>query len=195
MAQSPDSNRLAHGHDVYAHNCSGCHGDNADGKGLADAALRPRAIDLHVERFSEAHLATVLWDGVYGSAMPAWRQLEKSDLEDVTTYVRSLEAQAASPTMSPDQQTAAATVYAANCVSCHGAAGRGDGPAAGALKPSPVNFQVRQPSTERARTVLNDGISGSAMPAWKSRLTQQEIESLIPYIQRMYGEPMEVTHP
>ena len=194
-AQSPDPNRLTHGRNVYAHNCSGCHGDNADGKGPAGAALRPQAIDLHMERFSEAHLATVLWDGVPGSAMPAWRQLEKSDLEDVTTYVRSLEAKTATPIMSPDQQATAAKVYAANCVSCHGATGRGDGPAAGALKPSPVNFQVRQPSTERARIVLNDGISGSAMPAWKSRLTQQEIENLVPYIQSIYGKPMEMPQP
>ena len=64
--------------------------------------------------------------------------------------------------------------------------GHGDGPAAGALKPSPVNFRVRQPSSERAWLVLNDGIPGTAMPAWKNRLTQNQIRLLVPFIQNMY---------
>jgi mono/diheme cytochrome c family protein len=62
------------------------------------------------------------------------------------------------------------------------------GPAAGALKPSPVNFHVRQPSQKRAWTVLNDGTSGSAMPAWKNTLTPEQIRLLIPYVQQMYDK-------
>ncbi len=187
MAQSPDSNRLTHGGEVFAHNCSGCHGANADGLGLAASALLPKPINLHAEHFSDQHLATVLWDGVYGSSMPAWRQLEKTDLEDVTSYVQSLQAQAVHPQMSPAVAASAKTIYAANCVSCHGATGQGNGPAAGALKPSPVNFHVRQPTTERAWTVLRDGVPGSAMPSWKSNLTEDQRRLLIPYIQQMYG--------
>ena len=194
-AQSPDSNRLAHGLDVYQHNCSGCHGTNADGQGSAAAALRPRAIDLHLEHFSDAHLATVLWDGVSGSAMPPWRQLEKNDLNDVASYVQSLESPATNVTMQPAEFAAAQTIYTANCVSCHGANGRGDGPAAGALQPSPVNFSVRQPSQQRAWTVLNEGVSGSSMPAWKNTLAPDQIKLLIPYVQQMYGNDKELLHP
>jgi cbb3-type cytochrome oxidase cytochrome c subunit len=186
-AQSPDPNRLAHGREVFAHNCSGCHGANADGLGLAASALLPKPINLHAEHFSDQHLATVLWDGVYGSSMPAWRQLEKTDLEDVTSYVQSLQAQAVHLQMPPADAAAAQTVYAANCVSCHGATGRGNGPAAGALKPSPVNFHVRQPTTERAWTVLREGVPGSAMPSWKTNLSEDQRRLLIPYIQQMYG--------
>jgi mono/diheme cytochrome c family protein len=119
--------------------------------------------------------------------MPAWRQLEKTDLEDVTSYVQLLQAQAVHLQMSPVDAAAAKTIYAANCVSCHGTTGQGNGPAAGALKPSPVNFHVRQPTTERAWTVLRDGVPGSAMPSWKSNLTEDERRLLIPYIQQMYG--------
>src|ERR1700692_2285558 len=69
----------------------------------------------------DAHLATILWDGVYGSAMPPWRQLDKSDLAALTAYVRSLEAQMMTPvSMSSEELDAASKLFAANCVSCHG---------------------------------------------------------------------------
>ena len=60
---------------------------------------------------------------------------------------------------------------------------------------SPVNFHVRQPSQRRAWTVLNDGISGSAMPAWKNTLTPGQIRLLIPYVQQMYGKEEDGSHP
>jgi cytochrome c oxidase cbb3-type subunit I/II len=195
FAQSSDEDRLTHGKDIYAHNCSGCHGVNADGQGLAATVMHPRPIDLHCEHSSDAHLATVLWDGVSGSAMPAWRQLDKTDLEDVASYVQSIQEPVTSQSMTAAEFAAADRIYSANCVSCHGAGGRGDGPAAGALKPSPVNFHVRQPSQKRAWTVLNDGISGSAMPAWKNTLTPGQIRLLIPYVQQMYSKEEGWSHP
>ena len=195
QAQSPDPNRLAHGMTVYQHNCSGCHGLNADGMGFAAAGLSPKPVNLHQEHFSDAHLATVLWDGVYGSSMPAWRQLEKHDLEDVTTYIQALQAPELHVALTPGDAASAGEVYAAHCVSCHGADGRGNGSAAGALKPTPVNFHVRQPTAQRAWTALNEGIPGSAMPAWKTVLTADQIKKLIPYIQQMYGQNAQVSQP
>ncbi len=180
---------------MYQHNCSGCHGDNADGIGIAAAGLLPKPVNLHLEHFSNAHLATVLWDGVYGSSMPAWRQLEKNDLEDVATYMQALQAPQLQVALSPADSTGAAQIYTANCVSCHGPNGQGNGPAAGALKPSPVNFHVRQPTTQRAWTALNEGIPGSAMPAWKAVLTPDQIRQLIPYVQPMYGHNQEAPTP
>jgi cytochrome c oxidase cbb3-type subunit I/II len=195
MSQSPDSNRFAQGMSIYQHNCIGCHGANADGVGIAAAGLQPRPANLHEEHFSDAHLATVLWDGVYGSSMPSWRQLEKHDLEDVTAYVQALQAPELHAVLSPTDSTKAGEIYAAHCVSCHGPDGGGNGPASGALKPSPVNFHVRQPTTQRAWTALNDGIPGSAMPEWKTVLTSDQIKQLIPYVQQMYGQTRQVPQP
>ena len=182
-----DQALLQQGQAVYTHNCSGCHGTHADGVGIAAAALRPRPVNLHLEHFSDEHLATVLWDGVAGSSMPAWRQWDKRDLAALAAYVASLEHPVVPPTLSQSDSLTASQTYQAHCVSCHGADGEGNGPAAGALKPTPVNFHVRQPSSERARDVLNNGVPGTAMPAWKSQLTPQQIELLIPYVQQMYG--------
>jgi cytochrome c oxidase cbb3-type subunit I/II len=178
--------KVAYGRDIFQHNCTGCHGDNADGKGTARAGLLPVPVDLHQDHYSDAHLATILWDGVYGSAMPPWRQLDKSDLTALTAYVRSLEAQVTPVSMSSQALDVAAKLFAANCVSCHGEHGAGDGAAAGGIKPSPVNFHVRQPSPERAWTVLERGIPGSSMPAWKNRLTEDDRHLLVRYVQSLY---------
>ncbi|HVH87312.1 MAG TPA: c-type cytochrome, partial [Terriglobales bacterium] len=189
-SESFGPDRIAHGRVVFGHNCSGCHGSNADGNGIASTGLLPRPVNLRSEHFSDAHLATVLWDGVYGTAMPPWRQLDKEDLGDVAAYVRSLQSNAVTVSVSDLDRTAAQQIYEAHCVSCHGESGRGDGPAAGSLKPSPVNFHVRQPSPERAFTVIRDGVAGSSMPAWKTVLTDQQVKLLVPYVQQFYDKEL-----
>jgi cbb3-type cytochrome c oxidase subunit III len=165
----------------------------ASPNGIASTGLLPRPVNLRSEHFSDAHLATVLWDGVYGSAMPAWRQLDKEDLGDVAAYVRSLQSNEVTVSVSDRDRTAAQQIYEAHCVSCHGESGRGDGPAAGALKPSPVNLHVRQPSAERAFTVIHAGIPGSSMPAWKTVLTEDQIKLLVSHVQQFYDR--EITSP
>lgn len=184
--QIPEAAGLTHGESVFEHNCAGCHGSHGNDAGPGAAGLLRRPANLRMEHFSAAHLATVLWDGVYGSSMPAWRAWDKQDLIDVANFVRSIQAPAQSVSLAPADLAAAQQVYQANCVSCHGASGRGDGPAAGALKPSPINFHVRQPSSRRAWTALTDGIPGTSMPAWKNRLTQEQLKLLVPYVQQMY---------
>jgi mono/diheme cytochrome c family protein len=189
-SESSDPDRIAHGRVVFEHNCSGCHGLDANGNGIASPGLLPKPVNLRSEHFSAAHLATVLWDGVYGTAMPAWRQLDKEDLGDLAAYVRSLQSNEVTASMPDRDRTAAQQTYEAHCVSCHGERGRGDGSAAGALKPSPVNFHVRQPSTERAYTVIRDGIPGSSMPAWKTVLTEEQVKLLVPYVQQFYDKEL-----
>lgn len=176
----------AHGRDIFQHNCSGCHGTNADGNGIARPGLLPAAANLHLDHYSGAHLATILWDGIYGSAMPPWRQLDKSDLVEVTAYVESLEAQVTPVSLSAQELDAASKLFADNCVSCHGEHGAGDGAAAGGIKPSPVNFHVRQPSPERAWTVIEQGIPGSSMPAWKGKLSDGQRSLLARYVRSLY---------
>ena len=189
--QIPDAAGLAHGESVFEHNCAGCHGSHGNDAGPGAAGLLRRPANLRMEHFSAAHLATVIWDGVYGSSMPAWRAWDKQDLIDVANYVRSIQAPVQSVSLAPADLVAAEQIYQAHCVSCHGASGRGDGPAAGALKPSPVNFHVRQPSSRRAWTALTVGIPGTSMPAWKNRLTQEQLKLLVPYVQQMYEKESE----
>ena len=48
------------------------------------------------------------------------------------------DAGAAAPSTS--DRAAAAEIFSSRCAACHGADGRGNGPASGSLKPRPVNF-------------------------------------------------------
>jgi len=181
-----DGTQVQRGKDVFQHNCSGCHGVNADDHGIARPALLPAPANLFHHHYSDADLATILWDGVYGSAMPPWRQLDKADMAAATAYVQSLQAPVVAVSLSPKDLDAASKLFATNCVSCHGAQGDGNGPAAGGLKPSPVNFHVRQPTEDRASSVIAHGIPGSSMPGWQSKLSIEDRLLLAQYVLSLY---------
>jgi high-affinity iron transporter len=71
-----------------------------------------------------------------------------------------------------------AEVYAANCSSCHGAQGKGDGPAAIGLDPTPTNLsetaalEDQSPLDYYRRITI--GVVGTAMPSFENRLPAQD---------------------
>jgi cytochrome c oxidase subunit 2 len=75
-----------------------------------------------------------------------------------------------------------ATVYAANCVACHQANGKGVPGAFPALDGSKV---VAGPAGAQIELVLN-GKQGTAMPAWK-QLSDTEIAAVITYTRNSWG--------
>lgn len=74
--------------------------------------------------------------------------------------------------------------YATNCASCHGPTGRGDGPAAAGLRPPPADFSIHVPSHDNAalQSFVTNGVRGTAMPAWRDRLSDDEIRDLLHYL-------------
>jgi mono/diheme cytochrome c family protein len=63
-------------------------------------------------------------------------------------------------------------IFQTTCVSCHGTDGRGDGPAATGLNPSPRNFTSKEgwvngPKLTSIYETLQEGIKGSAMVAYQ----------------------------
>jgi len=76
-------------------------------------------------------------------------------------------------------------VYEQNCVSCHGAAGRGDGPLAASLKPRPADFRVHMAAGHtdgELFTWLSKGVPGTAMPAFQDQLSEADRWHVINYI-------------
>ncbi len=71
--------------------------------------------------------------------------------------------------------TAAKRVFDANCQGCHGpdGAGGGIGPQ---LHPNPALAGM---TDAQITTIIENGFPGTAMPAWKGRLTDQEIAGLV----------------
>jgi mono/diheme cytochrome c family protein len=83
-----------------------------------------------------------------------------------------------------------AQVYSANCASCHGPSGYGDGPAAQNLNPRPANLAwlSRMPMSRWDAfmywTVSEGGAPfGTAMPSFKTSLSSENRWAAIAYIQ------------
>jgi mono/diheme cytochrome c family protein len=98
---------------------------------------------------------------------------------------------AAPSTQEPTTLAQGKFLFAAKCASCHGDTGAGNGPAAGALAPSPTNFHLKKPTEERAWEVLENGVPGTAMPPWQSQLSADERHALVAFVRSLYGTPQE----
>lgn len=180
---------FARGSTLFAQNCAGCHGANGDGNGLAASGLSPKPTNLRQHRFSTQGLAHILWNGVAGSAMPAWRDLSATDLASLTIYVQTLHTTSVDVAQAPAPVLArGAVVYAGNCLSCHGAEGKGYGPVGMALLPRPANFTAIQPDTARVMQVLNEGIPGTSMPPWPG-LAPSDKQAVSAFVRTLFKFP------
>lgn len=81
-------------------------------------------------------------------------------------------------------------IYAANCSTCHGATGAGDGAAGKSLSPPPANLQLlaQMPMVQWDSfmywTISEGGAQfGSGMPGFKGALSDHERWAVIAYIQ------------
>src|SRR5437870_9908452 len=89
--------------------------------------------------------------------------------------------------------TAGKRVYVKWCAGCHGDSGAGDGLAAAHMLPRPRNFtgavyKIRTTASGQLPTdadlmrAIDDGLPGSAMPAWKGRLSDAERRDVAAYL-------------
>jgi len=86
--------------------------------------------------------------------------------------------------LGPDASTAGAVTFKTDCASCHGDTGRGDGVAAMDLNPRPANL-VELNSTASDDFLywrISTGVDGTAMPAWKGLLDEQQIWQVIAFL-------------
>lgn len=80
--------------------------------------------------------------------------------------------------------------YQANCFSCHGRQGQGDGPRAHFNIPRPRDFTSpdsrRQFDRTRLFASIQNGKRGTVMPAWDKVLTQQQIANVAEYVYQTF---------
>ena len=82
-------------------------------------------------------------------------------------------------------------LWVANCLRCHGAGARGDGPAAAALDQPPPDLTAphqQYHTDQQLYASIANGISGSAMPAFGDQLGANNVWNLINYLHTLQGQ-------
>ncbi len=93
-----------------------------------------------------------------------------------------------SPVAPTDRDVAAGrAIYQERCAPCHGPRGRGDGPAGVALDPKPADLLLHVPQHTDGELFyfIARGIPGSAMPAWRTALSETERWQVVAYLRSL----------
>ena len=197
---------------LYAENCAVCHGLSGEGIGATPPLNNPALLSMPYEdlyktiargRYQTAMPAWAIEDGGalsdyqidelvllilrgdWGATGDRVVNLGLAPLIPFTTEVDP--ALLAEIGNLPDGATlqTAVTLFAANCVSCHGADGLGTG-IAPALN-APV---VREKTAEEITRIITYGNTGTLMAGWSNILTPEDITALANLVQRWDEIPL-----
>ena len=181
----PNGEELSAGFTIYVDSCSACHGGDASGTTLAPALdseeLRIKALD---------ELYRIVSLGVPGTLMAGWENALSQD--EILTVLNTIlvwpeilnsgiefpQAAPASIPSSPEMIAAGSQLFNVACKTCHGLEGYGTRMAP-AL--NSASFLAGTPDAAVFQ-IISGGIPETLMPAWGSRLTETEIQSLAAYI-------------
>jgi mono/diheme cytochrome c family protein len=87
----------------------------------------------------------------------------------------------------PEASAAGARLFEANCESCHGKEGHGDGAAGQSLDPKPKNLAELQTivGDDYLFWRIHEGKSGTSMVSWKGILTDEQIWQIVSFIRTL----------
>jgi len=184
---------------LYMALCQRCHAAGGDGFGPIQPNLSgfPRAFAGNTDFFRHAEddrLLRSIENGIPGTSMPPYSRLmnrqDRNELLDllfsafIGTARHDKTERAPLPAMPAVSLPAndIDTLYSRHCLSCHGIAGTGTGPEYLQHLPRPRNLTNRPyfAAVDAAWIVrrIADGVPGSAMPAFRHKLSSAEIWSL-----------------
>jgi mono/diheme cytochrome c family protein len=82
---APEGGDPASGAAVFAQNCAGCHGNDAQG-----GAVGPTLVSAEMKAKEDDYYRQVITNGIAGTAMPVWGgRISSQDIEDVIAFLRS----------------------------------------------------------------------------------------------------------
>jgi mono/diheme cytochrome c family protein len=154
LASSPSLLEL--GRELYAKQCSACHGPRGEGDGPAAYLLYPKPRNLVLASYrlvstydrvpTDEDLFGTISRGMPGSAMPSWVHLPEESRWALVHFVKSLAAEplviaaatpddpehgvielAPEPAYTGEAKAEAAKLFVESCAPCHGLTGKGDG--------------------------------------------------------------------
>lgn len=182
------------GQSLWNSNCASCHGTDGEGNGPAAAYLSPPPVNLTQRQYSDGLLADILWNGVYASSMPAWRDHSLDHLAALAGWVKEMSVvELDSQVPSAAQLEQGELVYQANCTECHGDTGQGDGFAVSNLpiKIPPTDFTREKLTLAESMRVLRSGVAGTSMAPWGDRLDEGEMEAVSHYLRSLFRSQRE----
>lgn len=168
---------------IYHNYCSVCHGDRGDGRSRARGSLNPPPRDFTAAgELTRDAMVTITAHGKPGTAMVGWKtQLSSKEIDAVVDYIRqSFMIVALDPRLQRGK-----TVYAHNCVVCHGERGQGSThPVGGPVPPRDLASPQARAELSRDRMIasVTDGRPGTAMAAFSDRLPAQDVEAVVDYV-------------
>jgi mono/diheme cytochrome c family protein len=150
--------------------------------------LHPHPTKLSEHEYTLDRLSFALWNGVAGTAMPAWRDLPLQDLAALAEVVRGFHITQREPALPRDIVDLGGQVYTARCAQCHGEKGAGDGPAADQFPIAPSDFQTQRPSFDASLRALRDGVEATPMAPWTTQLSEAELSAVAYYVRGFFRQ-------
>lgn len=216
----------ARGAGLFAQHCATCHGTRGDGTGPTAAQLQHPPANFTIGSYelrttehealpTDVDLFRTITRGVHGTAMPPWFVLPESDRWALAVHLKSLSRQfsedEAPPPVDithPPAITEARIAHGhqlydtGGCASCHGATGRGDGPAATSLvyksgAPAyPRDMRVgrfhRGTQLGEIYMTLATGLDGTPMGSFASVLPADDLWDVAMYVHTLVPPVTEV---
>jgi high-affinity iron transporter len=126
-----------------------------------------------------------LWLGV------SLKEVDKNMIQRISLLVvcgLTLGLTASSGTAETGDPAKGKAIYERLCGVCHGAQGKGDGPAGQMMKPPAADLTGSKlkdkPDAELFQTIQNGRLT-TAMPAFKGQLSDQQIHDVVAYIRSL----------
>lgn len=203
---------LGHAMTVYAENCAVCHGMAGEGIGsnpaLDQPALRVTDFDALYKIIARGLYGTAMpaWSQEDGGPLSDYQLtqlvllIQQGDWAATQDRVVNLGLAPLIPfTVEPDPEVmanlaelpggevlaAGITVYAQECVACHGPDGAGT-----SLAPALNDPAVREKSVTELERAIRTGISGTLMAGWQNVLEDEQITAVLNLIQNWDTVPV-----
>ena len=199
---------LAAGKRLYRRKCAMCHGTKGRGDGMVSRYVFPKPRDLSNGLFkirstptrglpTDQDLFNTITRGMPGTVMPSWANLSEEQRWQLVQYTKTFSDRFATErvpepvSIGEPKPRYAASIDAgrrlyidADCASCHGAGGKGDGPASNTLTdswdypivPADLTISRNWRGGNRPQDVyrsLATGIGGTPMPSFEALSADQ----------------------
>ncbi len=182
------------GEQLFARNCSACHG--SDGMGGVGV---PLALPAFIDSVDDAFLATTIRHGRPGRVMPSFATLGNRNIDAIIAYMRTWTGKhppAYSRAPVHGSVARGAKLFQSHCAKCHGDQGQG-GHGTGVTFSRPRNLPILAPALNNSgflaaatdsmikRTLMN-GRPGTPMVSFlKAGLSEHDIDDVVAYVRSM----------